>query len=110
MPNSVVFELIAVLLAAFGGPVGLAPIKPGLQLVAVWGGRVDGSSARHPALSDATSLCMEFLMHQSSRRGEEEEKFSSYQLSGAEIACSAARAVFLAWLVIVLVPEMLAVV
>lgn len=36
-------------------------------------------------------------MHQTSRRGEEEEKFSSYQLSGAEIDAGTAGAVFLAW-------------
>lgn len=53
---------------------------------------------------------MEFFMHQTLRRGEEEEKFSSHQLSGAEIAFHAASAVFLTWLIIVLIAEMLAVV
>jgi len=45
-------------------------------------------------------------MHQTLRRGEEEEKFSSYQLSGAEIDAGAARVVFLARLGIVLVAEL----
>lgn len=48
-------------------------------------------------------------MHQTLRRGEKKEKFSSYQLSGAEIAASAARAVFLARVSIVVVAELLAV-
>ena len=48
-------------------------------------------------------------MHQTLRREEKEEKFSSYQLSGAEIDASAARAVFLARLGIVLTAELLAV-
>lgn len=46
-------------------------------------------------------------MYQNLRRGEE-EKFSSYQLSGAEIDAGTARAVFLARLGIVLVAELLA--
>lgn len=48
-------------------------------------------------------------MHRTLRRGEEEEKSSSYQLAGAEIDAGAARAVFLARLGIVLVAELLAV-
>lgn len=67
-------------------------------------------SAQRSALCIAILPCMEFFMHQTLRRGKEEEKCSSYQLSGAEIAFNAASAVFLTWLIIVLIAEMLAVV
>lgn len=45
-------------------------------------------------------------MHQTLRRGEDDEKFSSYQLSGAEIDAGTARVVFLARFGIVRVAEL----
>lgn len=62
-----------------------------------------------PALHIAIVWCIKFFMHQTLRNREEEKKCSSYQLPGAEIDAGAARAVFLAWLGIVLVAELLAV-